>query len=131
MAALLPDLAKTKPKWPESNVELKFYAVAGERAVKSVVLTELVGISTEFTVEPRWMKDGKPVLHVEVDDFVSPGKKLHLEPLFARASNPKNTNLWAVMVPVTNLRQHCHVTVGLHRTKAEAEAQLQRLRALE
>lgn len=71
------------------------------------------------------------MLYVEVTDYVSPGKLLHLEPLFARHRNPDRSKLWEVVVPVTNLRDHCYVTVGLHRTKAEAEAQMQRLRALE
>lgn len=128
---VVPALAKTKSVWPESNVGLKFYATAGQREGKRVILTELVGIPTAFSVNPGWMREGQPVLYTEVDDYVSPGKKLHLEPLFARHCVPKNSKLWEVVVPITNLRDHCHVRVGLHRTRAEAEAQLQRLRELE
>lgn len=129
-------LARPPPQaqqpWPPSDAHLQFYAVAGARPYNSpaVRVTDVVGLKTEFNVPTAWMEDHKPVLHVENSDYISPGKKLHLEPLFPLLIRYGATNTWAVAVPVTNLRLRCHLVVGTHRTKAEADAHRQRLREL-
>lgn len=104
-----------------------YYAVAGVRAVKSIRVA-IHGFDPEYTVQPRWMEDGRIVHHIETEEKVEPGRKLFVEPRMAEIKEIK-PDLFVVKLNVTNL-YGSHLTVGLHATRERAEQQVARLKKL-
>lgn len=104
-----------------------YYAVAGARAVKSIRVA-IHGFDPEYTVQPRWMEEGRIVHHVETEEKIEPGKKLFVEPHLAKIKEIR-PDLFVVMLDITN-HYGSHLTVGLHATRERADQQVERLKKL-
>lgn len=107
----------------------RYFVNTGTRAVKSVRVS-IHGIDPEFTVQPRWMEDGRIVHHIETAEDFKLGTELELDPRGAYMKELK-ADLFVVMVPVRGTQDKTHLTVGLHATRARAEQQIVRLRLLQ